>query len=174
MVEDWGDLIKQMKVDMKKDEVRCYRSMRAKFDGTFMLRLAPNVKPQNFKFILFVNLGEQKDDKAVIIDNSYGLGVSWKISKYGTLDNERYVFNIFTDHSASKVFTLHPNKWNLIQVEVKIKENKFTTIVNDSGPMVEEITGDLKYPPTSELTIGGNKAGCFFVGEICYYGLWEI
>ena len=37
MVEDWGDLIKQMKLDMKKDEVRCYRSMRANFDGTFML-----------------------------------------------------------------------------------------------------------------------------------------
>jgi len=174
MVEDWGDLIKQMRVDMKKDEVRCYRSMRSKFDGTFMVRLAPNVHPQNFKFIIFVNVGEQKDDKAVLIDNSYGLGVSWKISKYGSLDNERYVFNIFTEHSKSRVFNLNPNKWNFIQVEVNTRENKFTITCNDSGPMVEEFTGEIRYSPKLELTLGGNKAGCFFIGEICYYGLWEI
>jgi len=171
---DWGDLIKQMKLDMKKDEVRCYRALRGNFDGTFLLRMAPNVKPQNFKFILFIFLKEQKDEKATIIDNSYSLGVSWRITKYGALNDDQFAFHIFTDHSTSKVFNMNRDRWNFLQGEVNTRQNKLTLIVNDSGPMTENITGVIKYPLTTELTLGGNKAGCFFIGEICYYGLWDL
>ena len=170
----WDTLIKQMKSEIAGDDVQCLRSLRGNFDGTFKLRIAPNVKPQNFKFMLFVNLKKQKDPKSAIIDNSYGLGVSWKISKNGSVDDDFFVFNVFTEHSASKIFQLRRDRWNFLQVEVSTVNNSFTVQANDSGPLKEAINGDIRYPPKTELSLGGNKSGCFFIGEICYYGLWEI
>ena len=121
-----------------------------------------------------VKLEDQKDDKAVIIDNSYGVRGSWKISKNGSLDDDLFIFNIFTEQASSKVFELNRNEWNLLRVEVNTNENYYLIQANNTPVIKEEISGEIRYPPQSELTLGGNYAGCFFIGEICYYGLWEI
>jgi hypothetical protein len=173
MFNKWDNLIKGLKSDIGRDKVECNRALKGIFDGTFKMRIAPNVKPQNFKLMLMIKLLEQRDDKAAIIDNSYGVRGSWRIIKHGILEDDLFIFNIFTDQSASKVFQLRRDKWNLVRVEVNTEQNYFSVQANDSGVLKENISGDIRYPPKTELTLGGNKAGCFFLGEICYYGLWE-
>ena len=170
----WDNLIQELKVDLGRDKVQCNRALKGIFDGTFKMRIAPNVNPQNFKFMLMVKIEDQKDDKAVIIDNSYSVLGSWKISKHGTSDEDLFIFNIFADKASSKIFELKRNEWNLLRVEVNTDENYYLIQANNTPIEKEEISGEIRYPPQSELTLGGNKAGCFFVGEICYYGLWEI
>jgi hypothetical protein len=170
----WDNLIKELKTDLGKDRVQCNRALKGIFDGTFKMRIAPDVNPQNFKFMLMIKLEDQKDDKAVIIDNSYGVRGSWKISKHGTLDDNLFIFNVFTDQASSKVFELNRNEWNLLRVEVNTREGNYVIQANTTPIIKESISGAIRYPPQSELTLGGNKAGCFFIGEICYYGLWEV
>lgn len=172
-LEDITNLIQQMKREISGEQIRCYRSLRGKFDGKFNIKLAPDVKPQNFKFIFFINLNKQQDPKAIIIDNSYAIGYSWKVAKHGSVDDDLFVLDVYTEQNATIVFEMKRSEWNFLQVDINAMGG-YISIQTKAGVTKETIQGKIRYPAKTELTIGGNKTGCFFVGEICYYGLWEL